>query len=103
MREPRPGRKLKPRALKKLAAEHLGFEIQVISTCLVPSPGPLVLPLRGGSCFWQAGEHSPVDDARCALYLYHKHRKVGRPAGPCQPALLILQRPPHLSDTLSLV
>mmetsp|Transcript_35362 Transcript_35362/g.89142 ORF Transcript_35362/g.89142 Transcript_35362/m.89142 type:complete len:311 (+) Transcript_35362:507-1439(+) len=43
-------RKPKPRALRKLAAEQLGFEIQ-------------------------AGEHSPVDDARCALYLYHKHRK----------------------------
>lgn len=43
-------RKPKPRALRKLAAEQLGFEIQ-------------------------SGEHSPVDDARCALYLYHKHRK----------------------------
>mmetsp|Transcript_6626 Transcript_6626/g.18478 ORF Transcript_6626/g.18478 Transcript_6626/m.18478 type:complete len:256 (-) Transcript_6626:128-895(-) len=50
MREPRPGRKPKPRALRKLAAEQLGLEIQ-------------------------SGEHSPVDDARCALYLYHKHQK----------------------------
>jgi hypothetical protein len=30
----------------------------------------------------QEGEHSPVDDARAALYLYHKHRKV-RPGPGC--------------------
>lgn len=42
--------KLKPRALRHLAAEQLGLQIQ-------------------------AGEHSPVDDARAALYLYQKHRK----------------------------
>ena len=29
----------------------------------------------------QEGEHSPVDDARAALYLYHKHRKVRAGAG----------------------
>jgi hypothetical protein len=51
--------KLKPRALRHLAAEQLGLAIQV-------------------------GEHSPVDDARAALYIYLKHRKVdysciGRP------------------------
>merc|ERR1712176_319388 len=44
-------RKFKSRALKELAAEHLGLEIQ-------------------------HGEHSPVEDARAALYLYHKHRIV---------------------------
>ncbi|KAL4859866.1 RNA exonuclease 4 [Chlorella vulgaris] len=42
--------KLKPRALRHLAAEQLGLAIQV-------------------------GEHSPVDDARAALYIYLKHRK----------------------------
>jgi hypothetical protein len=26
----------------------------------------------------QEGEHSPVDDARAALYLYHKHRKASQ-------------------------
>ena len=44
-------RKSKPRALRHLAETELGLGIQ-------------------------AGEHSPVDDARSALYLYHKHRKV---------------------------
>ena len=48
----RPGGKARPRALRALAAEQLGLTIQ-------------------------EGEHSPVDDARAALYLYHKHRKVG--------------------------
>ncbi len=43
--------KLKPRALRHLASEMLGLTIQ-------------------------EGEHSPVDDARAALYLYLKHRKV---------------------------
>ncbi len=47
----RPGGKSRPRALRALAAEQLGLTIQ-------------------------EGEHSPVDDARAALYLYHKHRKV---------------------------
>lgn len=42
--------KLKPRALRHLAAEQLGLTIQ-------------------------EGEHSPVDDARVALYLYLRHRK----------------------------
>ncbi|PSC76702.1 RNA exonuclease 4 [Micractinium conductrix] len=42
--------KLKPRALRHLAQEQLGLAIQ-------------------------EGEHSPVDDARAALYLYLKHRK----------------------------
>ena len=46
---PEKGIKFKSRALKELAAEHLGLEIQ-------------------------HGEHSPVEDARAALYLYHKHR-----------------------------
>ncbi|QDZ21444.1 exonuclease [Chloropicon primus] len=41
--------RFKSRALKELAAEHLGLEIQ-------------------------HGEHSPVEDARAALYLYHKHK-----------------------------
>lgn len=52
MRAPRPGRRPKPRALRHLAKEELGLDIQ-------------------------SGEHTPVDDARAALYLYHKHRKVG--------------------------
>lgn len=51
MRATIPGRRPKPRALRHLALEHLGLTIQ-------------------------AGEHSPVDDARAALYLYQKHRKV---------------------------
>ncbi|EFN57440.1 hypothetical protein CHLNCDRAFT_21343 [Chlorella variabilis] len=42
--------KLKPRALRHLATEQLGLTIQ-------------------------EGEHSPVEDARAALYLYLKHRK----------------------------
>ena len=42
--------KLKPRALRHLAAEHLGLTIQ-------------------------EGEHCPVADARAALYLYLKHRR----------------------------
>lgn len=46
------GQKAKPRALRHLAETELGLSIQ-------------------------AGEHSPIDDARSALYLYHKHRKVG--------------------------
>lgn len=37
------------KSLRELAGEHLGFEIQ-------------------------QGEHSPLEDARAALYLYHKHR-----------------------------
>ena len=45
------GQKAKPRSLRHLAETELGLSIQ-------------------------AGEHSPVDDARSALYLYHKHRKV---------------------------
>ncbi len=52
MRATAPGRRPKPRALRQLALEHLGLTIQ-------------------------EGEHSPVDDARAALYLYQKHRKVG--------------------------
>lgn len=63
MREPRPGRKPKPKALRVLAAEELGLTIQ-------------------------EGSHSPVDDARAALYLYHKHRReweaavrAGQPGG----------------------
>lgn len=47
-----PGGKARPRALRVLAEEQLGLTIQ-------------------------AGEHNPVDDARAALYLYLKHRKVG--------------------------
>jgi len=73
MREPRPGRKPKPRALRKLAAEQLGLEIQ-------------------------SGEHSPVDDARCALYLYHKHQKVRSTgfsvhAAPCRCRFITPPRP----------
>ena len=48
--------KLKPRQLRQLAAEQLGLSIQ-------------------------GGEHSPVDDARAALYLYQKHKKVGEGGG----------------------
>ena len=59
----------RPRPLRELAAEHLGLEIQS----------------------GKAG-HSPLEDARAALYLYHKHRSAweagerkgkgkGKPAG----------------------
>lgn len=44
------GQKAKSRSLRHLAETELGLSIQ-------------------------AGEHSPVDDARSTLYLYHKHRK----------------------------
>lgn len=50
MRATAPGRRPKPRRLRDLAAEHLGLAIQ-------------------------DGAHSPVDDARAALYLYKRHRK----------------------------
>ncbi len=45
-----PSGRVRPRALRELAAEQLGLEIQ-------------------------HGEHSPLEDARAALYLYHKHRQ----------------------------
>lgn len=52
MRSPgAPGRKPKARKLRDLASQHLGLVIQ-------------------------DGEHSPVDDARAALYLYQLHRKT---------------------------
>lgn len=51
MRATAQGRKARARSLRALALEHLGLVIQ-------------------------AGEHSPIDDARAALYLYHQHRKV---------------------------
>lgn len=51
MWQPPSGGKPRPKALKVLAAEELGLNIQT-------------------------GEHSPVDDARAALYLYHKHKKA---------------------------
>ena len=51
MRPSAPGRKAKSRALRHLAREHLGLTIQ-------------------------EGEHTPIDDARATLYLYHKYRKV---------------------------
>ena len=51
MRKVGPTGRLKPQALRNLAASQLGLAIQ-------------------------AGEHSPVDDARATLYLYHRHRKV---------------------------
>ena len=51
MRRVGPTGRLKPQALGNLAAAQLGLAIQ-------------------------AGEHSPVDDARATLYLYHRHRKV---------------------------
>ncbi|KAL0035336.1 hypothetical protein WJX77_001594 [Trebouxia sp. C0004] len=44
------GQKAKSRSLRHLAETELGLSIQ-------------------------AGEHSPIDDARSTLYLYHKHRK----------------------------
>ncbi len=53
MRDRGPGARPVPRALRKLAEEHLGLAIQ-------------------------EGERSPVDDARAALYLYLQHRKVGQ-------------------------
>ena len=46
-----PGRRPKARRLRDLASQHLGLVIQ-------------------------EGEHSPVDDARAALYLYQLHRKT---------------------------
>jgi RNA exonuclease 4 len=42
--------KRRPQALKVLAKRELGLDIQ-------------------------SGEHSSVDDARAALYLYHRHRR----------------------------
>ena len=53
MRPGGPGRKPKPKALRHLAYEQLGLGIQ-------------------------SGEHSPVEDARAALYLYQLHAKVGQ-------------------------
>jgi hypothetical protein len=50
MRATAPGRRPKPRRLRDLAAEVLGLAIQ-------------------------GGAHSPVDDARAALYLYQRFRK----------------------------
>lgn len=50
MRATAPGRRPRPRRLRDLAAEHLGLAIQ-------------------------DGAHSPVDDARAALYLYKRHRR----------------------------
>lgn len=47
----RDGSRGRPRPLRHLAKEHLGFQIQ-------------------------GGEHSSVDDARAALYLYHKFRQT---------------------------
>lgn len=44
------GGKRRPQALRQLAKKELGLEIQ-------------------------SGEHSSVDDARAALYLYHKARR----------------------------
>ncbi len=52
MRSTSVGGKLRARALRHLAVEELGLTIQ-------------------------EGEHSPVDDARAALYIYHRHRKAG--------------------------
>ena len=53
MRATAPGRKARPRALRHLAFEILGLGIQ-------------------------EGEHSPVEDARAALYLYQRYAKVIR-------------------------
>lgn len=50
MRATAPGRRPKPRRLRDLASEVLGLTIQ-------------------------GGAHSPVDDARAALYLYQRFRK----------------------------
>ena len=58
MRTTAPGRRPKPRALRHLAAQHLALAIQ-------------------------AGEHSPVDDARAALYLYLRFQKAS-PLHPLQ-------------------
>ena len=55
MRPAQPGRKPRPRALRHLAFEELGLGIQ-------------------------EGEHSPVEDARSALYLYQKNAKVRSPS-----------------------
>jgi hypothetical protein len=46
-----PGAKLRSRALRHIAADELGVAIQ-------------------------EDEHSPVDDSRAALYVYHKHREM---------------------------
>jgi len=41
----------------------------------------IIIMHQDGDCFCeihvQAGEHSPVDDARAALHLYLRHKKVG--------------------------
>jgi len=36
---------------------------------------PAVADAGCAACFRQEGEHTPVDDARAALYLYHRHAK----------------------------
>ena len=68
MRATVPGRRPKPRALRHLAAQHLGLTIQ-------------------------AGEHSPVDDARAALYLYLRFQKVRLPFG-------VVSDSPKLQETM---
>ncbi len=74
MRAAAPGRRPRPRALRHLAAEHLGLAIQ-------------------------AGEHSPVDDARAALYLYQKHRRArARRPSRAHPAARPLGRPARSSS-----
>lgn len=75
--------KLKARALRHLAAEQLGLAIQ-------------------------EGEHSPVDDARAALYLYMKVRGGGldwrglggawRTADPPTAVLPVVRRPQHRKE-----
>ena len=59
---------LAPQSLRVLASNILGLQIQ-------------------------EGEHSPLDDARAALYLYLKHRKAGLGAEVCAICFSAFQRP----------
>ena len=57
-----------------------------LSHCRVRTQASNPPPTPSPHLTLQRGEHSPVDDARAALYIYHKHRaaweawiKAGRP------------------------
>ena len=52
-----------------------------VTTAEEATPCERTLQFSYGCYVGQEGEHSPVDDARAALYLYHKHRKARRSHG----------------------
>lgn len=82
------GGRLKPRALKALAKDHLGIDVRSYYSTYPASwsrthtvlemkptlPFPPMNRTRHPQQI-QEGEHSPVDDARVALYLYQKVRR----------------------------